>query len=774
MPQRQEGLRSVFRLLGSLAVVLIPFALYSYFYFDRQYDYHVNRNFRALTEVGSHLSALLRQFESLFDFDPYNEVEKTGYPIRAIVEERFDGKKEQPVVNKLLEALENVEPTEDTERERKVTEVAEDFKAVLKAVLGETEPEKERDKVIKAFRAVLRAALEEGEPEEEIAKVARAFRAVLRAALEEGEPKEEIARSSLKNRKSVAFAQDRQPPERLSGIYEIASEVTEDFEAVLKAVLGETEPEEEIAKVARAFRAVLRATLGETELEEERAKVIKTFRGVLKTALKKAETNRKILDFTAALKAALDKEKELDLLERSVQEESARAVVEQIAEVTKTDLSVALETALQFEENTRDYLVDALPVTVLTPVRTALDEARKKTNDAWDKVAKTQRDALIEFTSDKKVQEYKGKDERKVYLEVRNRIQSKILNEKTKLLKRNPAYESLDISLNEGNLCEQTDLRESISLRADTPKTQTSLSVLACPQKELSGLPWSFKAILPLADLMRSADSEANNFDLLVLAQEDGKVLYDSAEAYSAVVPKSVFAKFADLKLFFQEDKSEREGTDSDKENDQKARDDQVSIPRVPVIQEAEVAGTTYLLFLQPFQPSLSILPQQAEDPAVEHLSQTAGVQPIWHLGGVIRKSEFQKRFLALPITTTGLAMLILVLGILALPYIKLFFTNSGEPLGAIDIFFLIVSLVLGGGLITLLLLSTVAYHNMRDQFDETAKEVSKRIQENFGEELNETLRNLRKVPDKVRLKRKNDEDLELLADKYPPYESIF
>ena len=38
-----------------------------------------------------------------------------------------------------------------------------------------------------------------------------------------------MTRSGLKNRKIVAFAQDRRPPERLSGIYEIASKSRHDF-----------------------------------------------------------------------------------------------------------------------------------------------------------------------------------------------------------------------------------------------------------------------------------------------------------------------------------------------------------------------------------------------------------------------------------------------------------------------------------------------------------------------------------------------------------------
>ena len=70
MPQRREGLRPVFRLLGSLAVVLIPFGIYSYLYFDRQYDYHVSRNFRALTEAGIHLSGLLKNFKSFLSLLP--------------------------------------------------------------------------------------------------------------------------------------------------------------------------------------------------------------------------------------------------------------------------------------------------------------------------------------------------------------------------------------------------------------------------------------------------------------------------------------------------------------------------------------------------------------------------------------------------------------------------------------------------------------------------------------------------------------------------------
>lgn len=548
MPQRREGLRLVFRLLAILAVVLIPFGIYSYLYFDRQYDYHVNRSFRVLTEAGEHLSALLGQFGSFFDVDPYNEIEKTGYPIRAIVEERFAEKKDQPVVEKFLEELEDVESAgEETDEGRGTAEK------------------------IEAFRDALKAGLDTGE-------------------------------------------------------------------------------------------------------------------------------------------------------------ESAD----------------------------------------------------------WTDVARTQREALLDLATKKDVKEYREDEEKKNYSDSLNTIPEKQLEDlrgRVTFFNKNPVYQSLRVSQVEDSQCKQPDLKEPIRLQINTPKAKPSLSVLAC-KKEQAKFVGNFEAKLSLADLMRNADTEAENFDLLILAQEDGTVIYSSAEAPSSGIPKSVFAKFSSLKPFFQKDQSEaaiKEATPKDSQSSipflsiiqeakdgqvsiplasliREAKDAQVSIPLASVIREAEVSGTTYLLFLQPFQPPFPIVSQSDDD------------RPVWYIGGIIRKGEFQKRSLEVPLTVTGIAVLGLILGILSLPYIKLFFMNAGEPLKATDIFFLVVSLVLGSGLITLLLLNTVVYHNMRAQFDETAKEIGEHIQDQFGKELNNALNILSVAPAIVVGK----EPLKLFSNDYPSYESVF
>ena len=662
MPQRREGIRTVLRLLASLAVVLIPFGTYSYLYVDRQYDYHVNRNFRVLTEAGAHLNALLRQFESLFDFDPYNEIEKMGYPIREMVEKRF---KKQCAVEKFLEKLENIDPTEEEK---------------------------------------------------------------------EGEGK----------------------------------------------------------------------------------------------------ISKKIEKFRNALKDALDKERALRSLENSLKELLIKVELERFTDQDKKELALDLGRLLQSQAASEKDLTRALSYPPPKLVREALEKARKEACDAWKEVAKTQKQALaaldknaedspmrVQYVSNRKADaEHREECKELAY----NKICSKGENEKTdkeayicaleeiqkgrvgrlrkqvRVLDKNPAYKNLRISSGEDNLCVQANSKGSPSLQVNTSKAQTFISVVECQQKDLSGRAQRFEAVLPLSDLMHNTDAEAKNFDLLVLAQEDGKVLYGS-ETNSAGIPRSVSAKFASLKSFFQEDKSEAEPekTDSDNENDQKDKNGQVSIPLASVIREAEISGTTYLLFLQPFQPPFPIVSQSDE------------AQPVWYLGGIIRKGEFQKKFLAIPLIVVGLVMLGLILGILSWPYVKLFFANTGEPLRAIDLFFLIVSLVLSSGLITLLLLNTVAYHNMRTQFDDTAEGIRNRIKVEFGEELADTLGTFseKSIIDKLEkpLKstgngvvsqsglqavvfsgqnfsdcdttgngqsRGNGRCLTLSEDRYPPYESIF
>lgn len=592
MPQRREGLRPVFRLLGSLAVVLIPFGVYAYFYFEGQREYHINRNFRSLAEVGTHLSALLRQFESFFDFDPYNEIEETGYPIREMAAVRFGFEEEQ------------------------------------------------------------------------------------------------------------------------SGGEECT---VEDF------------------------------------LEK----------------LEKVESKEEIKEFRSALKAALDKERDLRLLKNSLREELIKVELERFASRSKSESVSNLGRPFQSQTESDEELTKALLRSLPKLFREALERMKEKAKTAWSEVVKTQQRAIC--SSDKGAQDlptgvqrasnrkagaerreecnelacneicFKAEDEKSKYIAALGKIQkdqSEELKKEAERLRRSPAYENLEVFSNEGGPCEQDD--ELTGLQVSTSKVRTSLSVISCQQKELSGLSQKLTAELPLADIMLNAAAEVGNFDLLVLAREDGRVL-SSSETKSAGVPKSVFAKFTSLELFFQEDQSEAESkeTDSDKENDQRDKDDHVSIPLVSVIREAEVSGEMYLLFLQPFQPPLPILPQPAEGITAE---QSLQPESIWYLGGIIRESEFQEKYMAVPLIATGLSMLILILGVLSLPYIKMFFTSVGESLRASDIFFLVVSLVLGSGLITLLLLNTVTYHNMSDKFDKTAKNIKDQIKRQFEKELDDTL----------------------------------
>ena len=451
MPQRREGLRPVFRLLGSLAAVLIPFGVYAYFYFEGQREYHVNRNFRALTEIGVHLSALLRQFESLFDFDPYNEIGKSRYPIRAIVEERFDGKREQLVVIKVLEALEDVESTEDTEQQGDGAKAAELFGTALKAVLNGQEGSKSEEDgksletSVESFEAVLRAALEDAKQEQDIAEAAESFRTAMKAALDKEEDGKSLERSANDSKATLGEkgegGESTEPVKAsttVSGETEQGREsakASEAFRDVLKAVLGETEQGRESAKASEAFRDVLKAVLGETEQGRESAKASEAFRAVLKEVLEDAERKRALRAFKTALEDALDKEENLKSLERSVKEESIHAIVKKIAKDTKTDLGRSLGAILQFKDNTEENLRNTLSDTASEPVWSALKKARERKDSAWEEVAKAQRKALREFTDDGQVKPYEGPTEREAYLEVRERIQSETLDKKIKLLR---------------------------------------------------------------------------------------------------------------------------------------------------------------------------------------------------------------------------------------------------------------------------------------------------------------------------------------------------
>ena len=396
---------------------------------------------------------------------------------------------------------------------------------------------------------------------------------------------------------------------------------------------------------------------------------------------------------------------------------------------------------------------------LMTSLKSALDSAALS-EDFWTRV----RNALPQSEPLKResmISEYLAK----------NKELEKPQSSELRRLGRNPIYRNIEITSSPKE-CMST--RDSARLRVNS--SEASVSLIVCRQKA--------QAKLPLADLMLNMDVETSNFDLLIVAKGDGEIFYSSAYR-DPDRPHSIFTEFMDLAPFFQQIRSEIK-TDSSQGATQKDENSQTILPLVSVTRKAEIAGDTYRLFLQPFRPPFSVILPVSQTSEQEKKFRTDD-EPIWYLGGIIRESDFQVKYITVPLTVAGLATLGLILGILSWPYLKTFFISAGEKLRTFDVFFLVTSLVFGSGLVTILMLNTLNYYNMRSQFDKTAKKIGKEMRERFRIELGDALGALHSAPrimddkdvppplsDKLAFNNPDNLEWKLLPDRYPLLESMF
>ena len=779
MPNRRFGWQTFSRLLISLLVVLMPLAAVAYFYFGQKLDYHVSRNFRILNAAGRHLSNHLDTLENVLRNASIGTSERET--IEDLVEQKFETDKSKKLVasDDFMVALENALKFE---RERKSLDVPW-VDAVWKEVA------KKQVEALGAF----------GGEESEFSY--------------EG--------------KHLRFQYVNDP--NFSSLYLLSSP------DVIKKMARDRFTAEPLRNETgmEEFLSFVDSWDGdEVKIYENKRRAVAGFMAALENALK-FEREQKPLDIlwlnavwkevakkqAEALGAFGGEESEFSYEGKHLRFQyvndpnfsslyllSSPDVIKKMARDRFTAEPLRNETGMEeflsfvdswdgdevkIYENKRRAVAG-----FMASLRSTLEDEALWWN-LWKKVGEEEKVMSTEIdmdpASDKSVRE-SYKDTIKLYKSYLNQ-QEDTKNSERELnrLRQNPIFRSIKIS-NPEKKC--TSPNESTRLMVDSSRIPVSL--ILCRQQG--------QAELPLADLMLNMDIETSNFDLLVVANEDGDIFYSSADK-SPDSSRGIFTEFMSLESFFRQDGSEVK----------------TDLSPVSVTRKAEVAGSTYRLFLQPFRPPFPVISDSkdsderllnkeeqklqvnADETSSQApkgtLSQASGQEEfrvseeqIWYLGGIIQEDAFQVEYMTIPFTVAGLVTLGLILGILSWPYLKIFFIGSGEKIQAFDIFFLVISLFLGSGLVTLLLLDTIAYYNLRNQFDETAWEVTESMQRQFKEELKETLEALYSVPDivtkkdpnkipinlsdKLNLKKSDDdsEDVEwtLPFDRYPLLDSMF
>lgn len=250
------------------------------------------------------------------------------------------------------------------------------------------------------------------------------------------------------------------------------------------------------------------------------------------------------------------------------------------------------------------------------------------------------------------------------------------------------------------------------------------------------------EAQLPLRDLIQP-DRALRYFDQVLILNSEGRVVYRSGEEEQVSVNndsgppllanQNDFARFTDLSGLLK--KAGKSGSLVEDKSDSKSANVAGSFSRVV---EEPIGDMPHLFFLQPLRPSVS-----EQNPNIEGQNSSAnrvGAGTPWHVIGVVRKSQLLSDVSSVSLNAMAILLVLLLLMLLAIPLLKLRFAAVTEPISTAQVFLMGMSLILGTCIITLLLLDVRIYSGLKDRMDETAKNISERMRNEFKEELNSSI----------------------------------
>ncbi|MDN3515478.1 MAG: cache domain-containing protein [Candidatus Brocadia sp.] len=202
-------------------------------------------------------------------------------------------------------------------------------------------------------------------------------------------------------------------------------------------------------------------------------------------------------------------------------------------------------------------------------------------------------------------------------------------------------------------------------------------------------------------------------FDAVILAEEDGKVIFQRISSELRVVTLETLINKEGKEINFK------------------------SINSSTSLRDVRLAGANYKLFLQPVQLSLSAGVSQGDEKILK-----------WTVCGLVRSHRFISESLAISYTIMVGFIFLVLIAILGLPFIKLWFMGLKDRLRMSDICFLVFSALAGSALLTLVLLDAYIYVDLGNKSDAQLKAFSDEICKNFKEEVKDVLKELRKLSD--------------------------
>ena len=238
------------------------------------------------------------------------------------------------------------------------------------------------------------------------------------------------------------------------------------------------------------------------------------------------------------------------------------------------------------------------------------------------------------------------------------------------------------------------------SLHFDYLTTDTASDDTGCPQADLGeGRRRVLEISWPLGELETITRSEF--FDQLLLVNGSGTVF---------LRPSGGGLRLDELPA---PDSASEPGEDSPSAPER----------RITAVQEVPVAGGQHLLFLQPLRIEL------------ESRSQDAG-HTEWVLGGLVSKPRFRAETIAFEPPDLLFLSLLLIFGLLAMPFLRLGLIGHRERLELRDILSLGLSFLLASGVVGISLAVLARHQSVRRTLDGQLQAVAEKLEENLGREL--------------------------------------
>ncbi|NIT62157.1 MAG: hypothetical protein GWN00_39985, partial [Aliifodinibius sp.] len=212
-------------------------------------------------------------------------------------------------------------------------------------------------------------------------------------------------------------------------------------------------------------------------------------------------------------------------------------------------------------------------------------------------------------------------------------------------------------------------------------------------------------------------------FDVVMISRTDGTILFSQEQGPLELVK---------LPRLSSEDAVNAE----QKAQTQTTQDGNYRIDARTQILDVRIAGTPYKMFLQPIRIPIDLWTSIEEETPKTGNEATQIQEKDWILAGFIKASGFRGRAMSISPTVLLGALGLLVIALLALPFLKVQFIGIRERLNKHDVLVLVITLLIAGSIIVIGLLDFF----MKDQFEEKRDNHLNKLADNIQSALHAEL----------------------------------